>query len=44
MNASPPPPRRTLASVPAFAARIVCVAMGIGHTFSLFLAPMNTEQ
>jgi hypothetical protein len=44
MNASPAPPRRTLASVLAFAARIVCVAMGIRHTFGLFLTPMSMEH
>jgi MFS family permease len=39
-----PMPRRPLATVLAFAALIVCVAMGIRHTFGLFLTPMSMEH
>ena len=41
---NPAPPQRSLASVLAFAALIVCVAMGIRHTFGLFLTPMSMEH
>ncbi len=34
----------SLAPVLLFAAGIVCVAMGIRHTFGLFLAPMTTDH
>lgn len=34
----------SLASVLLFAALIVCVAMGIRHTFGLFLAPMSADH
>ena len=45
MNASPAAaPARSLAAVLAFAALIVCVAMGIRHTFGLFLTPMSMEH
>ena len=44
MSTSPPTPQRSLASVLAFAALIVCVAMGIRHTFGLFLTPMSMEH
>ena len=44
MNASPPSPQRTLASVLLFAGLIVTVAMGIRHTFGLFLTPMSMEH
>jgi predicted MFS family arabinose efflux permease len=44
MNVSTPAPERTLASVLVFAALIVCVAMGIRHTFGLFLTPMSMEH
>ncbi len=37
-------PARPLAVVLAFAALIVCVAMGIRHTFGLFLTPMSMEH
>jgi len=37
-------PARPLASVLLFAALIVCVAMGIRHTFGLFLTPMTVEH
>ena len=39
-----PMPQRPLATVLAFAALIVCVAMGIRHTFGLFLTPMSMEH
>ncbi|MFA6311961.1 MAG: MFS transporter [Sterolibacterium sp.] len=35
---------RPLASVLLFAALIVCVAMGIRHTFGLFLTPMTVDH
>ncbi|MCX7174453.1 MAG: MFS transporter [Proteobacteria bacterium] len=35
---------RPLASVLLFAALIVCVAMGIRHTFGLFLTPMTVDN
>ena len=35
---------RPIATVLAFAAPIVCVAMGIRHTFGLFLTPMSMEH
>jgi len=35
---------RPLAPVLAYAALIVCVAMGIRHTFGLFLAPMSADH
>ncbi len=38
------PPSRSIASVLAYAALIVCVAMGIRHTFGLFLTPMSMAQ
>ena len=43
---SPPAasPQRSLAAVLAFSALIVCVAMGIRHTFGLFLTPMSMEH
>ena len=44
MNASPPAPERSLASVLLFAGLIVTVAMGIRHTFGLFLTPMSMEH
>ncbi|MBK9019645.1 MAG: MFS transporter [Sulfuritalea sp.] len=44
MTAAPATPQRSLASVLAFAALIVCVAMGIRHTFGLFLTPMSQEH
>ena len=37
-------PQRSLATVLAYAALIVCVAMGIRHTFGLFLTPMSMEH
>jgi predicted MFS family arabinose efflux permease len=37
-------PQRSVAAVLAFAALIVCVAMGIRHTFGLFLTPMSMEH
>ena len=37
-------PQRSLATVLAFASLIVCVAMGIRHTFGLFLTPMSMEH
>ena len=43
MNTSTPPPR-SLATVLTYAALIVCVAMGIRHTFGLFLTPMSMEH
>ena len=44
MSTSPPAPQRTLASLLAYAALIVCVAMGIRHSFGLFLTPMSMEH
>jgi MFS family permease len=44
MNTAAPASRRPLFTVLAFAALIVCVAMGIRHTFGLFLTPMSTEH
>ena len=44
MNASPPSPQRSLASVLLFAGLIVTVAMGIRHTFGLFLTPMSMDH
>ena len=44
MNASAPTSQRPLASVLVFAALIVCVAMGIRHSFGLFLTPMSMEH
>lgn len=38
-----PTTTRTLASVLLFASMIVCVSMGIRHTFGLFLTPMTTD-
>jgi MFS family permease len=38
------PPARPIAVVLTFAALIVCVAMGIRHTFGLFLTPMSMEH
>ena len=43
MNTSTPP-QRSLATVLTYAALIVCVAMGIRHTFGLFLTPMSMEH
>ena len=43
-NPSPPLAQRPLATVLTFAALIVCVAMGIRHTFGLFLTPMSMEH
>ena len=43
MNAFPPSPERSVASVLLFAGLIVVVAMGIRHTFGLFLTPMSME-
>lgn len=37
------PPARPIATVLTFAALIVCVAMGIRHSFGLFLTPMSME-
>jgi MFS family permease len=37
-------PQRPLSTVLVFAALIVCVAMGIRHTFGLFLTPMSMEH
>jgi len=39
-----PTPQRPLSTVLVFAALIVCVAMGIRHTFGLFLTPMSMEH
>ena len=42
----PPTPittNRSLVSVLVFASLIVCVAMGIRHTFGLFMTPMTTD-
>ncbi len=45
MNTAPnTQPRRPIAVVLTFAALIVCVAMGIRHTFGLFLTPMSMEH
>jgi len=44
MNAPAPLPQRPLSTVLVFAALIVCVAMGIRHTFGLFLTPMSMEH
>ncbi|MBK8763022.1 MAG: MFS transporter [Sulfuritalea sp.] len=44
MTVTAPSPRRSVAAVLAFAALIVCVAMGIRHTFGLFLTPMSMEH
>ncbi|MBI5108627.1 MAG: MFS transporter [Rhodocyclales bacterium] len=44
MNLTAPGAQRSLAAVLAFAALIVCVAMGIRHTFGLFLTPMSMEH
>ena len=44
MKEAPTVPARPLATVLVFAALIVCVAMGIRHTFGLFLTPMSTEN
>ncbi|OIQ96779.1 major facilitator superfamily protein [mine drainage metagenome] len=38
------PPDSALAPVLIYAALIVCVAMGIRHTFGLFLAPMSADH
>lgn len=40
----PPAPARALGTVLLFAALIVCISMGIRHTFGLFLAPMTQDQ
>jgi MFS family permease len=37
-------PQRPIATVLTYAALIVCVAMGIRHTFGLFLTPMSMEH
>jgi MFS family permease len=37
-------PPRSLAAVLTYSALIVCVAMGIRHTFGLFLTPMSMEH
>ena len=44
MSSSTPAPERSLASVLLFAGLIVTVAMGIRHTFGLFLTPMSMEH
>ena len=44
MSTSTLSPQRTLASVLLFAGLIVTVAMGIRHTFGLFLTPMSMEH
>jgi len=44
MSTSPPTPDRSLASVLLFAGLIVTVALGIRHTFGLFLTPMSMEH
>ena len=44
MTATAPSSQRPVAAVLAFAALIVCVAMGIRHTFGLFLTPMSMEH
>ena len=44
MNAATPIPQRRLSTVLAYAALIVCVAMGIRHSFGLFLTPMSMEH
>ena len=36
--------KRSLSSVLAYAALIVCVAMGIRHSFGLFLGPMSADH
>lgn len=41
---SAPAAQRPLAFLLAFAALIVCVAMGIRHTFGLFLTPMSVAH
>ena len=41
---APTPADRSLVGVLLFAALIVCVAMGIRHTFGLFLAPMTLDH
>jgi predicted MFS family arabinose efflux permease len=38
------PQSHSIASVLAYAALIVCVAMGIRHTFGLFLTPMSMDH
>jgi MFS family permease len=44
MNSPAPPAQRSLANVLLFAALIVTVAMGIRHSFGLFLTPMSMEH
>ncbi|MBK8120261.1 MAG: MFS transporter [Sulfuritalea sp.] len=44
MNAAIPIAQRPLSTVLAYAALIVCVAMGIRHSFGLFLTPMSMEH
>jgi MFS family permease len=44
MSTPPAAPERSLASVLLFAGLIVTVAMGIRHTFGLFLTPMSMEH
>lgn len=44
MNAATPIAQRPLSMVLAYAALIVCVAMGIRHSFGLFLTPMSMEH
>ena len=44
MNAPAPIPQRPLASLLTYAALIVCVAMGIRHSFGLFLTPMSMDH
>ncbi len=44
MSTPPPAPDRSLASVLLFAGLIVTVALGIRHTFGLFLTPMSVEH
>src|SRR3989338_2259449 len=43
-DSAAPTPQRPLSTVLIFAALIVCVAMGIRHTFGLFLTPMSMEH
>jgi MFS family permease len=44
MTAPQPLPLRPLAIVLGYASLIVCVSMGIRHTFGLFLTPMSMEH
>jgi MFS family permease len=44
MSATPAETDRSLLTVLLFAALIVCLSMGIRHTFGLFLAPMTQDK